>query len=150
MLSFFYNHATYCLFELVSIAKQENLSWSNVAFILRELQLLVRSRAFCRVSSKIKKYNFEIKKSSRRTILVRAIALHGKFFRWAAVSTEYDPSMQISKSTRHALDLHSKMSSKCDVTLELYRTIFLKYAFWSFHKLSLYLSFGLEGLLPNI
>ena len=46
-----YNHATYCLFELVSRAKQENLSWLNVSFILRELQLLIRSRVFCRVSS---------------------------------------------------------------------------------------------------
>ena len=38
-----YNHTTYCLFELVSSAEQENLPWSNVSFILRELQLLVRS-----------------------------------------------------------------------------------------------------------
>ena len=80
----------YLLFiELVSRAKQENLSWSNVSFILRELQLLVRSRVFCRVSSEIKKYNFEMKKPSRWTILVHAIALHGESFRWAAVSTEY-------------------------------------------------------------
>ena len=99
-----YNHTTYCLFELVSRAKQENLSWSNVSFILRELQLLVRSHAFCRVLSKIKKYNFEMKKPSRRTILVHAIALHGESFRWAAVFTEYELLMQISKSTRHALD----------------------------------------------
>ena len=99
-----YNHATYCLFELVSRAKQENLSWSNVSFILRELQLLVRSHAFCRVSSEIKKYNFEMKKPSRRTILVHAIGLHGKSFRWATVFTEYELLMQISKSTRHALD----------------------------------------------
>ena len=94
-----YNHATYCLFELVSRAKQENLSWSNVSFILRELQLLVRSHAFCRVSSEIKKYNFEMKKPSRRTILVHTIALHGESFRWAAVFTEYELLMQISKST---------------------------------------------------
>ena len=99
-----YNHATYCLFELVSRAKQENLSWSNVSFILRELQLLVWSHVFCRVSSEIKKYNFEMKKPSRRTILVHAIALYGESFRWAAVFTEYELLMQISKSTRHALD----------------------------------------------
>ena len=90
---------TYCLFELVSRAKQENLSWSNVSFILHELQLLVQSHAFCRVSSEIKKYNFEIKKPSRQTILVHAIALHGESFRWAAVFTEYELLMQISKST---------------------------------------------------
>ena len=136
-----YNHATYCLFELVSRAKQENLSWSNVSFILRELQLLVWSHAFCRVSSEIKKYNFKMKKPSRRTILVHAIGLHGKSFRCAAVFTEYELLMQISKSTRHALDsyptrtrlvptrtqfvldLHLKMSSECDVTLELYRKL---------------------------
>ena len=99
-----YNHATYCLFELVSCDKQENLLLSNVSFILRELQLLVRSHKFCRVSSEIKKYNFEMKKPSRRTILVHAIVLHGKSFRWAAVFTEYELLMQISKSTRHALD----------------------------------------------
>ena len=110
------------IFILVSRAKQENLSWSNVSFILRELQLLVRSHAFCRVSSEIKKYNFEMKKSLRRTILVHAIALHVESFSWAAVFTEYELLMQISKSTRHALDLHSKMSSKCDVTLELYHS----------------------------
>ena len=129
-----YNHATYCLFELVSRAKQENLLWSNVSFILRELQLLVWSHAFCRVSSEIKKYNFEMKKPSRRTILVHAIGLHGESFCWAAVFTEYELLLQISKSTRHALDsyptrtrfvldLHSKMSSECNVTLELYRII---------------------------
>ena len=67
-------------FELVLRAKQENISWSNVSFILRELQLLVGSRAFCRVSSEIKKSNFEMKKPLRRTILVRAIALHGESF----------------------------------------------------------------------
>ena len=128
-----YNHTTYCLFELVSHAKLENLSWSNVSFILRELQLLIRSHAFYRVLSKIKKYNFEMKKPSRRTILVYEIALHGESFRWAAVFTEYELLMQISKSTRHALnsyltrtrlvlDLHLKMSSECDVTLELYRS----------------------------
>ena len=117
-----YDHATYCLFELVSRAKQENLSWSNVSFILRELQLLVRSCAFCRVSSEIKKYNLEMKKSLRQTILVRATALHGESFCWAAVPTEYKLLMQICKSTQHALDLHSKMSSECDVTLELYRS----------------------------
>ena len=45
------NHATYyCLFELVSSAKQENLPWSNVSFILRELQLLVWSQVFCQVA----------------------------------------------------------------------------------------------------
>ena len=68
----------YCLFELAACAKQDNLSWSNVFFILRELQLLVRSHAFCQVSSEIKKYNFKIKKLSRRTMLVRAVALHGE------------------------------------------------------------------------
>ena len=94
-----YNHATYCLFELVLRAKQENLSWSNASFILCELQLLVQSRAFCRVSSEIKKYNFEMKKSSKRMILVRANALHGESFCWAAVSTEYELLMQISEST---------------------------------------------------
>ena len=97
---------TYCLFEIVSRAKQENLSWSNVSFILRELQLLVRPHAFCQVSSEIKKCNFEMKKPSRRTILVHAIGLHGESFRWAAVFTEYELLMQISKSTRHALDLY--------------------------------------------
>ena len=90
---------TYYLFELVSRAKKENFSWSNVSFILCELQLLVRSHAFCRVSSEVKKYNFEMKKPLRRTILVHAIALHGESFRWAAVFTEYELLMQISKST---------------------------------------------------
>ena len=50
------------------------------------------------------------------------IALHGESFGWATVSTEYELLMQISKSTRHALDLHSKMLSECDITLELYRS----------------------------
>ena len=126
-----YNYVTYCLFELVSCAKQENLLWSNVSFILHELQLLVRSHAFCWVSSKIKKCNFEMKKPSRQTILVHTIALHGESFHCAAVFTEYELLMQISKSTRHALDsyptrtwlvLDSKISSECDVTLELYRS----------------------------
>ena len=45
-----------------------------------------------------------MKKPSRRTILVHAIALHGESFCWAAVFTEYKLLMQISKSTRHALD----------------------------------------------
>ena len=45
-----------------------------------------------------------MKKQSRRTILVHAFALHGESFRWAAVFTEYELLMQISKSTRHALD----------------------------------------------
>ena len=40
------NHATYCSFELVSCAKQENILWSNVSFILSELQLFVQSRVF--------------------------------------------------------------------------------------------------------
>ena len=39
-----------------------------------------------------------MKKSSRQKILVSAIALHGKFFRWAAVSAEYKPLMLISIS----------------------------------------------------
>ena len=68
-------------------------------FILRKLQLLGQSCAFCRVSSEIKKYNFEMKKSSKWTILVCAIALHGESFCWVAVSTEYELLMQISKST---------------------------------------------------
>ena len=118
-----YNYTTYCLFKLVSCAKQENLSWSNVSFILCELPLLVQSRAFCRVLSEIMKCNFEMKKSSRQTILVRAIALHGESFRWTSVSTEYELLMWISKSTQHTLDSHLKMLSKCDVTLELYRTL---------------------------
>ena len=46
---------TYCLFELVSCAKQENLSWSNISLILHELQLLISSYVFSRVSSEIKK-----------------------------------------------------------------------------------------------
>ena len=50
------------------------------------------------------KHNFEMKKPSRRTILVHAIALHGESFRWAAVFTKYELLMQISKSTRQALD----------------------------------------------
>ena len=62
-----------------------------------------------------------MKKPLRRAVLNHAIALHGKSFRWVAVSTEYKPLMQISKSTRYALDSHSKMSSECDTTLELYR-----------------------------
>ena len=66
---------------------------------VRELQLLVRSHAFCRVLSEIKKYNFEMKKPSRQTTLVHAIALQGESFRWAAVFTEYELLMQISKST---------------------------------------------------
>ena len=45
-----------------------------------------------------------MKKPSRHTILVHAIALHGESFHWAAVFTEYELLMQISKSTRHALD----------------------------------------------
>ena len=36
--------------------------------------------------------------------MVHTIALHGESFRWAAVFTEYELLMQISKSTRHALD----------------------------------------------
>ena len=67
----------------------------------------------------------KMKKLSRRTILVRAIALHDESFCWAAVSTENKLLMQISKSTRLVLDLHSKISSECDVTLELYRTFLL-------------------------
>ena len=39
-------------------------------------------------------------------MLVHAIALHGESFHWAAVFTEYELLMQISKSTRHALDLY--------------------------------------------
>ena len=65
-------------FELVSRAKQENLLWSNVSFILRELQLLVQPLPFCLVSSEIKKYNCEMKKPSRRAILVRASALNNR------------------------------------------------------------------------
>ena len=61
-----------------------------------ELQLLVRSRVFCRVLSEIKKYNFETKKPSTQTILVCAIALHGESFCWATVSTKYELLMQIS------------------------------------------------------
>ena len=45
-----------------------------------------------------------MKKPSRWTILVHAIALHGESFRWATVYTEYKLLMQISKSTRYALD----------------------------------------------
>ena len=97
---------------------------------VRELQLLVRSHAFCRVSSKIKKYNFEMKKPSRRTILVHVIALHAESFRWAAVFTEYELLMQISKSTRHALDsyptrtrlvpdTHSTRTQKCRASATL-------------------------------
>ena len=41
-----------------------------------------------------------MKKSSRWTILVRAIALHGESFHWAAVSTEYKPLMLNMHSTR--------------------------------------------------
>ena len=48
-----------------------------------------------------------MKKPSRRTILVHAIALYGESFRWAAVFTEYELLMQISKSTRHALDSYA-------------------------------------------
>ena len=84
---------------VVSRAMQENLSRPNVSFMLCTLQLLDWCRAFCRVS---RKYNFGMKKPSRRTILVCAIALHGESFRWAAVYTEYKPLMQ---STRHTLDL---------------------------------------------
>ena len=97
-----YNHVNYCFFELVSCAKQENLSWSNESFILlTELQLLVRSCAFCRVFSDIKKCNFEMKKPSRRTILVRAIALHGESFCWTALFTEYELLMQQNMQTKH-------------------------------------------------
>ena len=45
------NHATYCLFELVSSANQENLSWLNASC---ELQLLFQSHAFCQILSEIK------------------------------------------------------------------------------------------------
>ena len=38
------------LFELVSSAKQENFSWSNVSITYHELQLLVPSHAFCGVT----------------------------------------------------------------------------------------------------
>ena len=75
-----------------------------ILFILCELPLLVQSRAFCRVLSEIMKCNFEMKKSSRRTILVPTIALHGESFRWASVSTQYELLMRISKSTQHALE----------------------------------------------
>ena len=53
-------------------------------------------------------------------ILVCKIALHGESFGWAAVSTEYKLLMQISKSTGLVLYSHRKMTSDCDVTLELY------------------------------
>ena len=48
-----------------------------------------------------------MKKPSRRTILVHAIALYGESFRWATVFTEYELLMQISKSTRHALESYA-------------------------------------------
>jgi len=62
-----------------------------------------------------------MKKPLRQTIFGHAIALHGESFYWATVSSEYKPLMQISKSTQLVLNSHSNMSSKCDVTLELYR-----------------------------
>ena len=88
---------------------------------IRELQLLVlvQSCVFCRVSSEIKKCNFEMKKSLRWTILVHTIALHEKSFGWATVSTEYKPLMWISKSTRHALDLYSTRVQKYQSTATL-------------------------------
>ena len=48
--------------------------------------------------------------------MVRTIALHGESFRWATVSTEYKLLMQISKSTRHVLDLYSTRTRKCQVS----------------------------------
>ena len=91
---------------------------------------------FVKYRVRLRNTNFEMKKPSRRTILVHAIVLHGESFCWAAVS-ECELLMQISKSTRHALDsyqtrtqlaldLHSKMSSECDVTLELYRKMYVQ------------------------
>ena len=56
------NHATYCTFELVSRAKQEDLSWLNVLLIFCELQPLVLSHEFfCEVSSEIEKQNFDMR-----------------------------------------------------------------------------------------
>ena len=60
-----------------------------------------------------------MKKPSRRTILVHAIALHGESFRWAEVSTEYELIMQITKSTRHALDSYSTCTRKCRASATL-------------------------------
>jgi len=79
-------------------AKQENLfrgKMYHLSFMSYSFYV-VRSRAFCRVSSEIKKLNFEIKKPLRRMLFAHANALHGEVFHWAAVSTEYEPLMQIS------------------------------------------------------
>ena len=41
----------------------------------------------------------EMKKSLRQIIFVYTFALHGITFRWASVSTEYEPFMMVSKLT---------------------------------------------------
>ena len=71
-----------------------------------------------------------MKKSLRWTILVHAVTLHGESFCWATVSTEYEPLIQVSKSTRLILDSHPKMSSECDATFELYRIVNLVLLKW--------------------
>ena len=78
------NHVSYCLFESASRPEQENFMRFMISFFLQELWLLIssraRSRVLCRVSSKYKNWNFQMKKSSRRIIFVYTIVSCGATF----------------------------------------------------------------------